>query len=216
MYFFNKQTFRMDIIMQHPSASNIIDLYERHARHFDQDRGKALIEKQWLDRFRALLPVGASLLDVGCGSGQPIAKYLIGGGYLITGIDSSPSMVAMCRERFLDHRWIIGDMRTMHLDRTFDGILAWDSFFHLSPDDQRAMFPIFREHAHSGSALLFTSGQNHGEAIGEYRGEPLYHASLDASEYEALLASIGFTVVAHVAEDASCGEHTVWLAKCQS
>jgi hypothetical protein len=34
----------------------------------------------------------------------------------------------------------------LSLQRSFDGILAWDSFFHLNHDDQRRMFPVFRAH----------------------------------------------------------------------
>jgi hypothetical protein len=48
---------------------------------------------------------------------------------------------------------------------------------------------------------MFTSGTSHGEAIGSYRGEPLYHASLAAREYQALLESNGFRVEAHSVED---------------
>jgi hypothetical protein len=104
-------------------------------------------------------------------------------------------------------------MRTLSLARRFDGILAWDSFFHLCPDDQRRMFPIFRHHAAARAALMFTSGPAHGEAIGSYKGEPLYHASLDAAEYRALLSANGFEVMAHMVEDPNCGHHTIWLAK---
>ena len=43
------------------------------------------------------------------------------------------------------------------------------------------MFPIFRDHAAAGCALMFTSGPSAGEAIGSYQGEPLYHASLDTA-----------------------------------
>jgi hypothetical protein len=60
---------------------------------------------------------------------------------------------------------------------------------------------------------LFTSGPAHGEAIGSYRGEPLYHGSLDEAEYRMLLDDHGFDVVTHVAEDPGCGGHTVWLAR---
>lgn len=199
----------------HPSSANVIDLYERHARQWDRDRGKVLIEKTWLDQFISRLPDGGTVLDVGCGSGDPMSAYLIGRGVHLTGLDSAPSMIAMCAERFPDHEWIVGDMRTLQLHRTFDGILAWDSFFHLTADDQRGMFPLFKAHSHPGSALLFTSGPQAGEAIGEYRREPLYHASLDPAEYEARLASNRFTVVTHVVDDADCGKHTVWLAKCE-
>jgi len=48
--------------------------------------------------------------------------------------------------------------------------------------------------------------------MGSFAGEPLYHASLDRDEYRALLNANGFDVVAHVAEDPTCGRRTVWLA----
>jgi hypothetical protein len=91
--------------------------------------------------------------------------------------------------------------------------MAWDSLFHLCPEDQRIMFPIFRRHAAPKAALMFTSGPSHGEAIGVYKDEPLYHGSLDGGEYRSLLNQNGFNVVSHVAEDSTCGYHTVWLAQ---
>lgn len=61
--------------------------------------------------------------------------------------------------------------------------------------------------------LLFNSGPSAGEQIGSYQGEPLYHASLNASEYRALLADNGFDVLAHVVADPTCGNRTIWLAQ---
>jgi hypothetical protein len=60
---------------------------------------------------------------------------------------------------------------------------------------------------------MFTSGPGHGEAVGQYRGEPLYHASLSEQEYRSLLVADGFAVLDHVADDPDCGGHTVWLAQ---
>ena len=104
-------------------------------------------------------------------------------------------------------------MRSLSLDRRFGGLIAWDSLFHLAPDEQRLMFPVFRDHALPGAPLLFTSGPAAGEAIGTLQGEPLYHASLGPGEYRLLLGWHGFDVVAHAAEDPDCGGHTVWLAR---
>jgi hypothetical protein len=75
------------------------------------------------------------------------------------------------------------------------------------------MFPIFRDHAAPGAALMFTSGWWHGEAIGGLRGERLYHASLNPEEYRTLLDAHGFSVVSHVVEDPECERRTVWLAQ---
>jgi SAM-dependent methyltransferase len=195
-------------------ADKIVDLYERHAHDYVADRRTVdWSESAWLDRFRTLLPHGGSILDIGCGCGEPIAKYLIDRGFAVDGVDTSPTLIALCRERFPQHSWRVADMRTLALEDTFQGLLAWDSLFHLSHDDQRRMFPIFRRLASPGAALMFTSGTSHGVAIGSYRGEPLYHASLAPEEYRTLLESSGFHVEAHIVEDPKCGGHTIWLAQ---
>jgi SAM-dependent methyltransferase len=185
----------------------------RHARAWAADRGNRLIERAWLDQFLALLPADAAILDIGCGSGEPIGRYLIEQGRRVTGVDASPEMIDMCKARFPTQDWQVADMRGLSLGRVFDGIIAWDSFWHLCPDDQRRMFPIFREHAAPRAALMFTSGPLAGEGIGDLRGDPLYHASLDEQEYRALLDMQGFEVVAHEIDDPICGLHTKWVAR---
>jgi SAM-dependent methyltransferase len=194
-------------------AAKIIDLYERHAKAWAEARAGLLLEKSWLDHFCTLLPSGGSVFDVGCGSGEPIARFLIEHGYEVTGVDSSPSLIDICARHFPCQHWTVADMRVLNLDTCFDGIIAWDSFFHLCPEDQRRMFPILRRHAASHAALLFTSGSAAGTVLGEFQGEPLYHASLDCAEYRELLDRYGFSVVSQVVEDPECGNHTVWLAQ---
>jgi hypothetical protein len=122
-------------------------------------------------------------------------------------------MISLACSNFPEREWLVADMRRLALGRAFDGIMAWDSFFHLTYDDQRRMFPIFRAHAKPNAPLLFTSGPRHGEAIGNFRGEPLYHASLSPDEYRALLAANGFAVATERMEDPDCGGHSVWLAR---
>jgi hypothetical protein len=60
---------------------------------------------------------------------------------------------------------------------------------------------------------MFNTGPEHGEAIGTYHGDPLYHASLAPDEYRALANRFGFEVIEHVANDARVGGRTVWLCK---
>ena len=200
-----------------PDASErIVDLYDRHALAFDRARGKNLFERTWLERFLALLPAGGSILDLGCGVAEPIGRYFVERGYDVTGADSSPAMLALCRLKLPQCAFIETDMRALSLARRFDGIIAWNSFFHLNHDDQRKMFPIFRAHAGPEAALMFTSGPAHGEVVGVFEGEPLYHASLGAGEYRILLDQNGFEVVRQVMGDPDCGRHCVWLAQSKA
>jgi SAM-dependent methyltransferase len=195
------------------AARAIIGIYCRHARAWTAARGKRLTEKGWIDLFTQILPAAGHVLDIGCGSGEPIAHYLADQGFTVTGVDSSPEMVDLFAQNLPEQAAILADMRSLKLRKRFDGLLAWDSFFHLTHDDQRAIFPLFREHAAPQAALMFTSGPMHGEAIGTLEGEPLYHASLAPSEYVHLLSANNFSVVAHVPEDVTCGGRTVWLAQ---
>lgn len=199
--------------MDHPAARTILDLYQRHAEAFYQQRSRTLFEQRWLDKLLAAMGSAGRILDLGCGNGQPIADYFIQQGCALTGVDGALAMLSRARANFPRQRWLHHDMRTLNLDETFDGLIAWDSFFHLTQDDQRRMFPIFARHSHPGSALMFTSGTGHGIAMGEFEGEPLFHASLAPVEYRSLLAENGFAVLEMKMEDPECGGHTVWLAK---
>ncbi|HTU13286.1 MAG TPA: methyltransferase domain-containing protein [Allosphingosinicella sp.] len=198
------------------ASERIVSLYEDHAAAWDRLRSPgSLFEKPWLDRFLARVRPGGTILDIGCGSGQPIARYLIEQGFRLTGIDSAPSFIAMCRARFPEHQWEVADVRSLDLGRRFDGLIAWHSaFFHLTPEAQAPLFPRLAAQAAPGASLLFTSGPEHGELIGAWQSEPLYHGSLGPDEYRALLAANGFAAVEHRADDPDCGGATIWLASC--
>jgi 2-polyprenyl-3-methyl-5-hydroxy-6-metoxy-1,4-benzoquinol methylase len=195
-------------------ADLIIEHYERHAKDWDSDRRNSpWNDRLWHDRFISALGSGATILDLGCGSGEPVARHMADQGFHITGVDSSPTMISLCRRRLPAHDWLVADMRRLSLGRRFDGLLAWDSFFHLAHDDQRQMFAIFANHALPGAMLMFNTGPSHGEGIGDYWGDVLYHASLAPSEYEGLLDRVGFDLIERVINDRRAGGRTVWLGR---
>ncbi len=191
----------------------IVNLYERNASAWTAMRGRTLIEGAWLDRLTAPLSPAASILDLGCGSGDPIGRALIVRGYRVTGVDSSSSLIAAAARELPEGKWIATDMRGLDLDGRFDAIVAWHSFFHLSPEDQRPMFATFAAHLNPGGRLMFTSGPGVGDAIGEWQGEPLYHGSLDHEEYRGLLSANGFAAEVAGARDPECGDAIVWIAQ---
>jgi trans-aconitate methyltransferase len=191
----------------------IAGLYEENAAAWDRQRGRDLHERAWLERFAALLPEHGSVLDVGCGMGEPIGRWLVERGLRVTGVDSSPTLIAMARERLPGARWEVADMRALALGTRFDGLIAWHSLFHLGPDDQRPLFGRLAAHAAPGAALMFTSGPAEGESLGEWQSEPLYHASLDPAEYRRLLGEAGFAVLDNKPQDPECGGATIWLAR---
>jgi hypothetical protein len=75
------------------------------------------------------------------------------------------------------------------------------------------MFRIFAAHCAASGILIFNAGFSQGEAVGSYRGDPLYHASLNPSEYEALLVGVGFELIEHSINDPAKGGRIFWLAR---
>ena len=192
------------------AAADIVDLYDRRSSDWIADRGSILTEadRTWFDRFTARLSPGDTVLDVGCGSGRPMAAALLERGFRVTGVDSSARLVAHAACALPAGRFVQADMRTLDLGETFAGVLAWHSLFHLSPGDQRIALPRLLAHAAPRATILFSSGPREGYVVGSWRAEPLYHGSLGPEAYETRLAAEGFQVESGVwAMDGS-----VWLA----
>jgi SAM-dependent methyltransferase len=199
--------------MRSKDASGIYIQYEKIVHWFDAHRYKGLMERDYLELVIRTIPKKGTILDLGCGTGEPIAKFFIEKGYQVTGVDGSQGMIDLCKKRFPTQHWMLADMRNISLGQTFDAILAWHSFFHLNPDDQRRMFAVFESHIRPGGVLAFTSGHEEGEIWGDNGGQNLYHASLSSEEYQRLLTQHHFETLRHTVEDPACGDATVWIAQ---
>ncbi len=194
-------------------SERVYEAYDEIVDWFDDARTKTLMESEYLHLIVNSVPVGASILDLGCGTGEPIAKFFIDQGFKVTGVDGSKRMIELCEKRFPQQRWIVSDMREIFLNEQFDVILAWHSFFHLDQDSQREMFKAFASHIKPNGILAFTSGEEEGEVWGDNGGKEIYHASLSTDEYEALLKTASFKVLIHRERDPACGEATIWVAQ---
>ncbi len=199
--------------METGERTNVYEVYNKIAQWFSENRYTGLLEKEYLDSVIDKIGVHGSVLDLGCGTGVPILKYLLSKGLNVTGVDASSEILKIAKANFPATEFILQDMRQLALNTQFDAIIAWHSFFHLPASDQPTMFKIFAKHLNPKGILLFTSGPQHGEAWGMNGGENLFHASLAPEEYKALLHKHGFKVLKHVVNDPNCGADTVWMAK---
>ena len=188
-------------------------VYTTHARDFDRQRNKDLFERIWLDTLLERLPARPHILDVGCGSGIPIAHYLIEKGAQLTGVDFSEPMLEMCRERFPKQQWIHEDMRALHLPIRFDAIIGWGSFFHLTKEEQRCTLPTFVQHLVPYGYLLLTVGPQEGVVYGYINKQRVHHASLSQEEYHSILQQNRMTIKRFVPNDPTCQQHSILFAQ---
>lgn len=201
--------------MEKGERKNVYQVYNKIASWYAENQYTGLMEKKYLDAVLKHLPAGADILDLGCGNGKPIMDYLLSQNMAVLGVDASVEMLNMAKANCPGARFLLRDMRNLHLAEKFDCIIAWHSFFHLPADDQPNMFSIFRQHLKPNGILLFTSGTERGEAWGMNGGENLFHASLAADEYHSLLGLNKFVVLQHQINDPECGGANVWMAQYQ-
>lgn len=194
-------------------SKNVCAIYNDLIDWFDAHRSKELnMEQFYLDLIQHHVPQG-SILDVGCGTGEPLAKFFIAKGYELTGVDASIKMIDFCKKNYPGKQWLLVDMRDLNLGTTFDVVIAWHSFFHVPLEDQPGTLKLLAKHVKENGLLVFTSGPEHGEIWSNNGGRDLYHASLSCQEYKHLLSVNNFQVIAHKINDPHCGDATVWVAK---
>jgi SAM-dependent methyltransferase len=103
---------------------------------------------------QARLPKGARLLELGSGGGHN--AFFLKSHFVLTLTDLSPEMLEVSRRLNPECEHVVGDMRTLSLGRTFDGVFVHDALSYLTTEGalSEAIATIARHLSAGGVALL--------------------------------------------------------------
>ena len=76
----------------------------------------------------------------------------------------------------------------------FDGILAFDSLWHVPLEYQAGLYPLFSDWLRPGGCLLFTHGKRYGSVEGTMFVSSFRCHALDAQTVRTLLLQNGFSI----------------------
>ena len=106
-------------------------------------------EADFVERFAP-----ASVLDAGCGTGR-VGRELARRGLDVVGVDIDPEMLAVAKEKGTGAEWILADLATVELNRTFDAmVMAGNVMIFLAPGSESAVIANMARHLQPGGVLI--------------------------------------------------------------
>ncbi len=144
-----------------------IEYYDKNAaEYFEQTVNIDMSE--WWELFTARLPEGASILDLGCGSGRDSA-YFISRGYDVTAMDASDEMCSLASIH-IGQDVLKLSFAEIDFKEVFDGIWACASLLHVPGDEIEDVFTkVINSLKINGILYMsFYYGDHEGERDGRY------------------------------------------------
>jgi SAM-dependent methyltransferase len=179
--------------------------YEAVAAEFLAGRGRApssAIGARAVRDWARTLPSDATVIDLGCGSGLPITKVLVGEGLKVYAIDAAKSFVAAFRRNLPGIPIACESVEdSPFFDRMFDGVIAWGLMFLLLPEAQRRLIKRIGDMLVPGGRLLFTSCAGVEPLVWNDAMTGLESRSLGGVEYRTLLSAVGLTVTSEYEDE---------------
>ena len=143
------------------------------------------------------LPPGAAVLDLGCGTGVPVARGLATH-FAVTGVDLSARSIPLARRNVPAATFFQADMSALDFPaESFDAVLAFYSIIHVPRDEHPALLRAIASWLRPGG--LFVAALGAGESDNWYEddwlGAPMYWSHFDAATNLRLLQTAGLRLL---------------------
>jgi SAM-dependent methyltransferase len=173
--------------------------YDQAAVNYQKERSEDLLE---IGLFQEFTNSCDSILELGCGSGYPVAKYLIEQKKDYTGVDISEQQILLAKDKYQMGKFLVSDM-VNYLEHSsenqYDGVLVLFSLFHV-PRYLHALVlqKIYLTLKPGGYLLMNTGNYAYEGTEKDWLGaEEMYWSMMSPEWYEITLKDLGFGKIVH-------------------
>ena len=169
--------------------------YDRIARWWQQQHTDSTYGIAALKRAIKFVENRSAALDIGCGSSGRFLDVLMKNGFTPTGVDVSPQMISLARQRHPGVTFYAADICTWQFPQKYDLISAWDSTFHLPLTEEGPVLKKMCDNLNSKGVVLFTCGGGTvpQEISGSFEGETFDYSTLGVNKFLRLIGDFGCT-----------------------
>lgn len=149
-------------------------------------------EREYIDAVLSAVPAGSTILDMGCGTGRPMAEYVVSQGHHVLGVDQSEQMLAIARQNLPQEKWVLSSMEAYEPEESYHGALLWDSLFHVQRTEHEPILRKIVRGLPSGGRFMLTVGGSAHPAFTDFMyGEEFFYDSHTPEETEQLIHRLG-------------------------
>jgi SAM-dependent methyltransferase len=182
----------------------VADGYDAIAeRYFEwSDASPSPTRLAWLDRALRRIPLGAAVLDLGCGAGIPMTKALAAG-RRVTGVDLSVRQLELARRNVPEATFIHADMAGLDLPSvSLDAVVAFYSLTHLPQAELPGLLTSIHRWLRPGGVFLASMGAYEAadEVETDWLGVPMFFGHPSAKRNRAWVRRTGFEIETAVVE----------------
>ena len=152
---------------------------------------------RYTDLLLAALPPGAAVLELGCGTGQPVTRRLAAR-FHVTGVDIAARHIALAQAAIPQATFIRADMAALAFPPgSFDAVAAFYSIIHLPRDEHADLLRRIAGWLRPGGLLVATMGAGDTPAgvEADWLGAPMYWSHFDSATNRRLVTAAGLDLV---------------------
>ncbi len=189
-------------------------------------RGQTYIDSilSYVDKILEGLPPEAKVLDLGCGTGNPIAKHIIKRGFCVVGVDQSNKLLEIAKTVIPEAELIHADMVEIQFAEKFAAVVAWDSVFHIERKYHSAIYRKLAGSLESGGRFLLSIGGSDAKDsanddsniegfTSEMFGHTFFYSGYSPKIARKLLEDEGFEIEVWEVDDPTSRGHIAVIAK---
>lgn len=175
------------------NPNEIASSYDQLADQWNSDSFPRSNGIQQHERAIAFLKDMRHALDIGCGSNGRIIDLLIDHGFDVEGLDISPQMIELAKQRHPHVTFHHADICEWDLPKRYDLISAWDSIWHLPLASQEPVMKKILQGLAPGGVCIFTTGglDAPSEKVDASMGPKVYYSVLGIPKTLALISEAG-------------------------
>ena len=151
---------------------------------------------RFLKQLEDRLDPGSLILNLGCGGGVPVDRYLVERDHKVVGLDISPVMLDLARRNVPSAEYELRDMATLKQgDYTVDAVVSFFSIIHVNRRLHGDLIRTVRSFLPKGGPMMITMGNTDWEGEEEFFGVQMAWSHFGRSANRAIIEEAGFSIL---------------------